>query len=115
MKYLIASIIVLISTITFAQETANKKYFYTRQECYPAKEFMSLVMDNWKEEALFTGNSWVLDTDGKAFQGGAMFFVNQDTGTWTIASLYGDGTICIVTAGTEFSPFSLDKRKGEKS
>jgi len=35
-----------------------------------------------------------------------MFFVNQDTGTWSLMMLYGDGTACMTAIGTEFKPYT---------
>jgi len=113
MKYLITSFVVLLSTSVFAQET-DRTYFFTRAECWPSEKFMSMVMTRWNEEALFTGTSMTFSQDGRSFPGGMMFFVNQDSGTWTLANLYPDGTICIQNAGTDFSPFSIKKPKGEK-
>ena len=115
MKYLIASAIVLLSTSVYAQDSnSDKKYFFTRAECWPSEKFMSLIMNRWGEDALFTGTGITFSQDGKSFQGGMMFFVNQDSGTWTIANMYADGTVCIHNAGIDFSPFSIKKPKGEK-
>lgn len=117
MKYLIASIVISLSTSAFAQDSnSDKTYFFTRAECWPSEKFMQMVMTRWGEDALFTGTSMTFGQDGKSYQGGMMFFVNQDSGTWTLANLYADGTICIQNAGTDFSPFSIDKsKKGDKS
>jgi len=88
-----------------AQET-NTKYFYTRQECYTGNTAMDMIVNQWNESALFTGSSVTIHSTGQTYTGGMMFFVNQDTGTWTLANMYGDGTICIAAAGTQFEPFS---------
>lgn len=99
---------VLGLTIVFpsnAQEKNNTKYFYTKQECYPAAEFMQMVM-SYDEIALFTGSGVTIGYDSKTFQGAVMFFVNQDTGTWTLGTLYGDNSVCINAAGTFFEPYT---------
>ena len=98
---------VLGITIVFpsiAQES-NKKYFYTRQECYPAQEFIQMIIA-WGEKALFTGNGVTLGNDGVSYEGAVMFFVNQDSGTWTLGTAYADGSICINAAGTVFEPYT---------
>ena len=98
---------VLGITIVFpsiAEET-NKKYFYTRQECYPAMDFMELVI-SWGELALFTGTGITMSYEGDPFTGGSMFFVNQNSGTWTLGTAYADGTVCINGAGTDFEPYT---------
>ena len=89
---------------SIAEET-NKKYFYTRQECYPAMEFMELVI-NWGELALFTATGMTMSYEGTPFTGGSMFFVNQESGTWTLGTAYADGTVCINAAGTDFKPYT---------
>ena len=115
MKYLIASAVVLLSTSVYAQDSnSDKKYFFTRAECWPSEKFMSLILNRWGEDALFTGTGMTFSQDGESFQGGMMFFVNQDSGTWTMANMYADGTVCIHNAGIDFSPFSIKKPKGEK-
>jgi hypothetical protein len=42
-----------------------------------------------------------------------LFQVNQDTGTWTLVSLWNDGTACVVAVGKEFTPFSLSEKNKE--
>lgn len=108
MKQLVLAIVfVLTASVAFAQDSnSNKKYFYTRTECWPSQQFMEMIMTEWNETALFVGSSMTVGHDGKTYQGGMMFFVNQESGTWTVANMYADGTICIINAGTEFSPFT---------
>jgi hypothetical protein len=43
---------------------------------------------------------------GQGFMGGMMFFTNQETGTWSMLQLYGDGTACLVINGRKFAPYS---------
>ena len=87
-----------------AQED-NKKYFYTRQECWTSNTALDLIVNQWGEEALFTGTGITLSQNGEPYTGGVMFFVNQETGSWTLATMYGDGSICISAAGSDFSPY----------
>jgi len=35
-----------------------------------------------------------------------MYFVNQDTGTWSLIALYPDSVACVIAAGTKFTPYS---------
>ena len=96
---------VLSPTLATAQDT-QKKYFYTRQECDPAATVMKNLVQGYGETALFTGQGIQFDYEGTPFTGGVMFMVNQDTGTWTLITLYGDGTACVTAVGNEFGPFS---------
>ena len=98
---------VLVATVALAQEAApqDTKYFYTRQECKPVAELMEETIGLYVEKALFTAKNMSFSYDGTAFTGGAMFVVNQSTGTWTLMIMYADGTACVAGAGTEFEPF----------
>ena len=92
--------------LTSAAIAQEKKYFYTQQECYPLRVFMDMTVVEWGESALFTGTGITLGEDGTPYTGGVMLLVNQDTGTWTLGTMYGNGSVCINAAGTEFEPFS---------
>ena len=105
MKYLAVAISLLFASSAASQDI-EKKYLFTKQECWPFLQFYNIVAEQWKEEPLLMGQSITLGArDGESFTGGMIFFVNQDSGTWTMASLYADGTVCIQGAGTEFSPY----------
>lgn len=83
----------------------DEKYFFTRQECDPAITMME-VITTYGEQPLFTGLGMQFSYQGQPFTGGVMFFVNQDTGTWSLITLYGDGTACMTAIGTEFQPYT---------
>ena len=38
-----------------------------------------------------------------------MFFVNQETGTWTVLQAYGDGMACMIFNGKDFTSYSGDQ------
>ena len=82
------------------------KYLYTRQECQPAPELMQHLVRDYNEQALFTGLGIQIGNTGEAYTGGTMLTVNQSTGTWTLLTVYGDGTACVTAAGTNFEPYS---------
>lgn len=98
-------ILALAAAPVFAQSANDQKYFYTRQECDPAETVMQNLVQGYGETALFTGQGIQFDYEGTPFTGGAMFLVNQTTGTWTLITLYGDGTACVTAVGNEFEPF----------
>jgi hypothetical protein len=106
MKVLIASIITLLPVASYSQE-ADRKYFMTRQECEPAINMIE-VIKKYGEKPLFSGTGMQFDYQGRPFTGGSMFFVNQDTGTWSLLTLYADGTACTTAVGTEFQPYVGD-------
>ena len=68
---------------------------------------VSEEMKKYKEELLFTGNGMTFSAKtGQPFRGGMMFFVNQDTGTWSMLQLFGDGMSCMIMNGRDFEPFA---------
>ena len=90
-----------------AQETIdNTQWFMVKQECMPIQDFMTLVVGQWGEQALFTGEGVTIGVDDTPYNGGVMLLVNQQTGTWTLGTLYGNGYVCINAAGTEFAPYT---------
>jgi len=95
----------LTFSISANAQESGKKYFMTRQECEPALDMMEVIM-KYDEKPLFTGTGMQFSYQGQPFTGGVMFFVNQDTGTWSLMMLYGDGTACMTAIGTEFKPYT---------
>jgi hypothetical protein len=90
------------TSTAFAQD---RQLFYTREECAPVALMVRDTAIQYGETALFTGENTTISTDGQLFRGGAMFFVNQDTGTWTLLTLYQDGVACVSAAGIDFEPY----------
>lgn len=88
----------------YAEE--NTKWFNVVQECMPLQDFIDSTVQRYGEQALFTAEGVTLGADGTPYTGGVMFLVNQETGTWTLGTLYGDGTACINAAGTQFEPYT---------
>ena len=93
---------VVLATAGFAQDT---KYFHTSQEC---GDFASLshFLVNSGQKPLFTGETAQYGTDETEYWGGGMFFVNQDTGLWTLLTMYADGTVCVTAGGLGFEPYT---------
>ena len=87
-----------------AQEDTTK-WFYTKQECMPIQQFMEVTAGRYGESALFTGEGVTIGADGNPYTGGVMLLVNQNTGTWTMGTMYGNNYVCIQGAGTQFEPF----------
>lgn len=94
----------LLPTVSLAQEN-NLQYFYTRQDCAPVIEMIDNI-SSYNETPLFTSEAAVVGSDGKLYTGSGMFFVNQDTGTWSLVTLYADGTACMAAFGSKFEPYT---------
>lgn len=108
MKYLIAlSIcIVTIFTVSSAYTQEQGKSFITRQPCDTWERMLSMPA-KYKEEMLFTGNAMQFSAaTGQPYTGGMFFFTNQNTGSWTMLMVYGDGIACMVANGKQFAPYT---------
>jgi hypothetical protein len=109
MKQLILSIVfVLAASSVVAQQ--QPKTFRTQQPCNTFNEIIRTVQE-YGEELLFTGTGMTIGESGQPFTGGAFFFVNQDSGTWSLVSVYADGMACIVSNGTDFEPYTGPRRE----
>jgi hypothetical protein len=113
--YTLPLVFVLLVTSVLAQtipqdpptpNTNGTKWFNVRLECMPLPKMLENTMEKYGEEALFIGRGLSVALDGTPYTGGTMFLVNQDTGTWSLVTLYQDGTACLTGAGTDFEPFS---------
>jgi|DEB0MinimDraft_6_1074348.scaffolds.fasta_scaffold01456_10 hypothetical protein len=99
-----------------ANAQSTEKFLYTRQSCDPFEKIIGVVTGKYGEQPLFIGEGLQFGMQGDTYRGGAMFLVNQNTGTWSLLTLYGDGTACVTAVGTEFEPYSgpTNKVEGEK-
>jgi len=97
-----------------ANAQSTEKFLYTRQSCDPFEKVIGVVTGKYGEQPLFIGEGLQFGMQGDTYRGGAMFLVNQNTGTWSLLTLYGDGTACVTAVGTEFEPYSGPVKKGEK-
>lgn len=67
---------------------------------------MAKILSDYGEDLLFTGEGITIAFGvEQSYRGGMMFFVNQDTGTWTMFQLFQDGTACLLFNGADFEPF----------
>ena len=101
--YILILILLSIPTVLTAQERSN---FYTQQSCGPVLTMLAENVHEFEEKPLFSGSGIVISTDSTPYRGGVMFFVNQTTGTWSLLTLYPDGTACVTAAGSQFEPYS---------
>ena len=89
-----------------AQQQTEARTFYTKQPCAPFADILKTPAQ-YGEKMLFTGTGlqFGMQSD-QPFTGGMFFFTNQDTGTWTMIQIYGDGYACMVANGREFAPYA---------
>ena len=89
-----------------AQEQQEDKFFLSRQGCDDPYTMTRLVIEKYGEQPLFRAQGLQFHISGQNYTSDMMYFVNQDTGTWSLISLYADGTACMVATGRGFTPYS---------
>jgi len=116
MKLLLAGAIALLPVISVAQEnpkalkSPTARTFFATHACDNVMTMTDLVVGKYREQPLFKAMGLQFSAqDGKAYAGSMMMFVNQDTGTWSLITLYPDGTGCMVATGREFEPYNGPK------
>ena len=96
----------LFTTLAFAQDNPQGQRFIATQPCEPVANMTKIVMEKYGEQPLFSVQGIQFSAvNDKGYTSDMMFFVNQDTGTWSLISLYPDGTGCMVATGREFEPY----------
>ena len=104
-KSLIYSLTLLISTTASAQDTAEVPPFYSVQQCDTFLE-VAKVAKQFDEDTLFTGEIIQQHTSGQYVNSQFVFTVNQDSGTWSLISLFPNGWACQVASGFKFEPYT---------
>jgi hypothetical protein len=94
---------IAVLTLVLIALPANAKQmkFIGVQDCGPVKKITQNTVVNWGEKPL-------IRAQGVQFghESSMMYFVNQDTGTWSLIALYPDSIACVIAAGTKFTPYS---------
>ena len=104
MIYKIIAVLTLILLALPAHASSRK--MMTVQECDEVKALTQRAVVNWGEKPLIQSIGVQFGPDNSKYQSSMMYFVNQDTGTWSLLALYPDNIACIIAAGTKFSPYS---------
>ena len=76
-----------------------------KQPCDRANKMFDTIK-KYRELMLFTGEGLTFGVQGQVYNGGMFFFVNQDTGSWTVLQVYKDGMACMIFNGKKFEPFT---------
>jgi len=93
----------VLAPTAFAQESIQ---FVSNQPCDNVVTMARKVTTEYNEKPLFSGDITQLNAqDDNWYRSSTMLFVNQETSTWSLISLYPDGTSCMVAAGINFAPY----------
>ena len=110
MRILTVLILLLVANSSLAQESktpeGEKPTIFTRAPCDPLPNMIETIA-KYKEDLLFIGDGMTFSAQtGRPNNGGMMFFVNQDTGTWSMLQLFADGMSCMIMNGKRFEPYT---------
>ena len=119
MRILTVLILLLLAPVTMSSMTGSiaqaqesktpegeKPTIFTRAPCDPLPNMIETIA-KYKEDLLFIGDGMTFSAQtGRPNNGGMMFFVNQDTGTWSMLQLFADGMSCMIMNGKRFEPYT---------
>jgi hypothetical protein len=101
--------LLLTLSLVAAPAYAEPFEFNTSHVCDDYKKIVNYTMSEFGETALFKGIGFPVYYNENGVRGETeaymVFFVNQDTSTWTLIYVFGDGKACIMDTGAEFEPY----------
>jgi hypothetical protein len=100
----VAATVMILSLSATAQEEELLKFFNPSQPCIPVQLALESAKE-YGEKLLFTATGTQIYME-VPFQGATMFFVNQETGTWSFIHAFEDGYACLITSGIGFTPYA---------
>ena len=104
---MIYKIIIALAFILVAlPANAKQMKFIGVQDCGPVKKITQNTVVNWGEKPLIRARGVQFGPEGTKYESAMMYFVNQETGTWSLLALYPQNMACVIAAGTKFTPYS---------
>ena len=111
-----AGLVFLCSLFFTMPAKAEQRQMFVRMFCDSNWEEVFKTTKKYEEEILFSGKSLVTELKTNLPFSGSMFFsVNQEKGTWSMITIYVDGTACMTTTGTNFQPYFGEQYDPNKS
>ena len=99
--------ILMVFGLTASTALAQDLNFRTLQPCSSVEKMFETVYADYGETPLFTGVGMQISaSDNNPYMGNSIFFVNQESGTWSHIIVYSNGTACMTSNGTDFEPYS---------
>jgi hypothetical protein len=68
--------------------------------------YMASQVKQYGEEILFNGKILQQHESGQFVKTEFVFSTNQETGSWTLVSLFPNGWACMVANGSDFEPYT---------
>jgi hypothetical protein len=116
LRFTLAFILCLAAPIVSAQEPPQDKRFFAMQSCDGVLKMTDLIMRKYGEQPLFRGEGMQFHASGQMYTSEMMYFVNQESGSWSLVALYNDGTACMIANGRSFEPYNgplLQRKKDQ--
>lgn len=90
---------------TVDPKTQQSPAVILRQPCGRADKMFETIK-RYEELMLFTGEGLTFGVQNQVYNGQMFFFVNQNTGSWTVLQVYKNGMACMIFNGKNFEPYS---------
>jgi len=86
------------------------KMVMLRSPCDKLPKMLETVK-RYKETLLFTATGLTFSAQfGQPYRGAMFFYVNQDTGSYTVLQVFKDGMACMLINGKNFDPFTGEEK-----
>lgn len=90
---------------TVDPQTQQSPAVILKQPCGRADKMFETIK-RYEELMLFTGEGLTFGVQNQVYNGQMFFFVNQNTGSWTVLQVYKNGMACMIFNGKNFEPYS---------
>lgn len=101
--------LLLILSLFAAPVYAEPFEFRTTHVCDAYEKILNYTVSEFGETVLLKGMGFPVyyadNGDTGELEAYMLFFVNQDTSTWSLVYVFSDGTACIMEDGTNFEPY----------
>lgn len=95
----------LLLSLTAAPLAAQQVPPFQASQACDTLQFLAEQAKKYDEQILFKGEILQQHISGQMIRSEMVFTTNQDTGTWTLVSLFPNGWACMVANGSNFEPY----------
>lgn len=117
MRQTLMAVILTIASfgVAYAQDgkkpTGDIPTIFTRSPCDTLQKLEEQTIGKYDEPLLFIGTGLTFSaTTGQPLRGGMAFYVNQDSGSWTLLQIFPDGMACMIMNGATFQPYMGEEK-----
>lgn len=109
MKKLIASILVCMPIVAFAETVEAPQVFWAQKpvQCGDPADIIK-IPEAYDEKPMITGDGLAVLPNGSGIPIKIIFGVNTETGTWTLIELNGENQACVLGSGKNLTLIKPD-------